>query len=344
MWIHSKKIDIGFILIPHVLGLLLLLLFPSYFLHSETSTWDWLILILLIDVAHVYSTLFRTYFVPEARKKNGKLLILIPVLAYCLGVLAMEVSFDFFWRILAYLAVFHFIRQQYGLLKLYQVKIQNPNWLKKLDTWLIYLFTIIPILIWHVEGPKNFSWFTKNDFIFITAPFIAFFLKCILGTLFCVLAVSFIFQFKKNIFNIPKNVILLATALNWSIGIVYLNGDLSFTLLNVVAHGIPYICLVWIYGNKDKTESKVLTWIFTKKGWVPIVLLSASLGFVEEGFWDSLFWQDHPEIFQPFWIFQPVESKWLKVLLVPLLALPQITHYVIDGFIWKKPSEHTFWQ
>ena len=28
----------------------------------------------------------------------------------------------------------------------------------------------------------------------------------------------------------------------------------------------------------------------------------------------------------------------LKVFLVPLLALPQATHYVLDGFVWRRRS------
>ncbi|UCJ07051.1 hypothetical protein KTO58_25850 [Chitinophaga pendula] len=33
---------------------------------------------------------------------------------------------------------------------------------------------------------------------------------------------------------------------------------------------------------------------------------------------------------------EPVAGEaWLAVV-VPLLALPQLTHYILDGFIWKK--------
>ena len=32
----------------------------------------------------------------------------------------------------------------------------------------------------------------------------------------------------------------------------------------------------------------------------------------------------------------------LKILLVPLLALPQLTHYVLDGFIWRRKSNPNF--
>jgi hypothetical protein len=32
----------------------------------------------------------------------------------------------------------------------------------------------------------------------------------------------------------------------------------------------------------------------------------------------------------------------LKTFVVPLLALPQLTHYVLDGFIWRRKSNPDF--
>lgn len=344
MWIHSKKIDTAFILFPHWIGILLVVIFPGYFLgNKETSMVDWLILVLCIDVAHVYSTLFRTYFYPEARKLNGKLLIIVPLLAYVVGFMLMEISGELFWRILAYLAVFHFVRQQYGFIKIYQRFKKVPGWIIKTDTWFVYLFTILPVIIWHLEGPKNFVWFTPKDFMFIDLPLLSVIFKVILPALFVALGISFAVQWKQKLFNLPKNLILLATALNWSVGIVVLNGDLSFTLLNVVAHGIPYMALIWIHGNKSHTRSSLLQWIFSPKGWLIILLICILFAFIEEGIWDRFIWQDHTSIFGFFTFLQPIGSR-LQSFLIPLLALPQITHYVIDGFIWRKSSAQSYWQ
>jgi len=345
MWIHTQKTDRAFILFPHWIGIILLLIFPGYFVgNRDTSLIDWLVLVLCIDVAHVYSTLFRTYFYPEARKLNRRLLVLIPLLAYLAGVLLIQVSGEWFWRILAYLAVFHFIRQQYGFIKIYQRMKAVPAWIVKTDTWLVYLFTIVPVIIWHLEGPKNFVWFTDKDFLFIDLPFLALLFKGILFALFSGMIISFLVQWKKGFFNWPKNLILLATALNWSIGIVVLNGGLSFTLLNVVAHGIPYMALIWIHGHKSHTKSSILSWIFSAKGWIIIIACCILFACIEEGFWDRFIWQDHGSFFGFFSFLRPVAAGWVQSLLIPLLALPQITHYVIDGFIWRKSSAQASWQ
>jgi hypothetical protein len=49
--------------------------------------------------------------------------------------------------------------------------------------------------------------------------------------------------------------------------------------------------------------------------------------------WDRTVWQDREWLFGQGW-----DVGWLKMLIVPALALPQITHYVLDGFIWRRRS------
>jgi len=50
-------------------------------------------------------------------------------------------------------------------------------------------------------------------------------------------------------------------------------------------------------------------------------------------FWDRGVWQDRS------WLFgSPWQIGDLKLVLVPLLALPQLVHYVLDGFIWRRKS------
>jgi len=61
-WIFSARFDLGFILAP-ALAVTLAALAWSLFggAASETSPLIWLMLVVGVDVAHVYSTLFRTY-------------------------------------------------------------------------------------------------------------------------------------------------------------------------------------------------------------------------------------------------------------------------------------------
>ena len=52
--------------------------------------------------------------------------------------------------------------------------------------------------------------------------------------------------------------------------------------------------------------------------------------------WDKLVWHDHPMIFGAGGF--SLEGVMLT-LVVPLLSLPQTTHYLLDGFIWKTKAD-----
>jgi hypothetical protein len=63
------------------------------------------------------------------------------------------------------------------------------------------------------------------------------------------------------------------------------------------------------------------------------------LAYVEEGLWDSFLWKEHPKVFSIFYTSSFNANNPLLNMIIPLLALPQITHYILDGFIWKR--KHT---
>lgn len=106
----------------------------------------WVILIVMIDVAHVYSTLYRTYFNAGEFKKQPHVLIGVPLFCYAAGVILYLAGGIFFWRALAYLAVYHFIRQQYGFLRIYSRNENQSVLLKYIDNTAIYIATIYPLL------------------------------------------------------------------------------------------------------------------------------------------------------------------------------------------------------
>ena len=62
------------------------------------------------------------------------------------------------------------------------------------------------------------------------------------------------------------------------------------------------------------------------------------LAFVEELLWDRGVWHERSWLFGSAWH----QSERLQSVLVPLLAVPQITHYILDGFIWKRRSNPRF--
>ena len=143
--------------------------------------------------------------------------------------------------------------------------------------------------------------------------------------------------------NLPRELIVWGTAVCWYVGIVAFNGDLAFTTTNVVAHAIPYMALVWVYGENREALLRPARRLFVLRC-VPLLLsLLVVLAYLEEGLWDGLIWREHLRVFTAFSRLPAVDGVWAD-LLVPLLILPQLTHYVLDSFIWRLRQDSTWRQ
>ena len=332
-WLSSPAKEMALIIAPLFIPVGFVIVFKDYFAtHPEVTPIWWVALVVLVDVSHVYSTLFRFYWDRATFDRYKGLLLIIPALAFAAGFLLHFYDASLFWRVLAYAALYHFVRQQYGFMRLYARKQEQSTWQLRIDALVIYSATLYPVLFWHLHLTHSLGWFMPNDFLSFAFPFA----DILFASLYVIILVSYtvkevILTIRSGSVNIPKNLLIAGTALSWYVGIVMFRGDLVFTLLNVVAHGIPYMGLIWIYGEK-KAASRVT---FTARAAVVFLIVLAVLAYAEEFAWDVLVWKDHPGIFPFFTSFSPVESHWLLSLVVPLLALPQVTHYVIDGFIWR---------
>jgi hypothetical protein len=345
-WIHSPGIDLPFLLGPPFLALLLGISLSG--ISEGVPPWAWIVFILCIDVAHVYSTLFRTYLDPLVRESRPLLLAFAPLLCWLAGVLLYSVSAAFFWTSLAYLAVFHFARQQYGFLMLYS-RGEPPSRSRLLDQAFVYLATLYPLLWWHAHLPRRFHWFVDGDFVPGLPPLIA----EIAGYLYLLVIAAYfakeaLMLLRGKSLNVPRQLVLIGTAASWYVGIVALNGDLVFTVTNVVAHGIPYIALVWIMGRKEAGREpgrgSFLGLRFSRVYSLPFLPIFLGilflLAFLEEGLWDGLIWREHRAIFSAFGFLPGLLDRGTLAWLVPLLSLPQSTHYVLDGFIWRLKGDH----
>jgi len=344
-WLLSRTFDLLFIISPSFFAVIFVLCFSNQLTNlTEIPTWGWVVLILGIDVSHVYSSLFRTYFHKKEFFKNKTLFTLVPSISFIFGILIYSFNALYFWRLLAYLAVFHFIRQQYGFMRLYSRKESLSPWSRGIDSLLIYMTMVFPIAYWHTHLPRNFQWFIYGDFIrgipqILTSLLLFFYCFCIL-----IYIIKEIFHTIKTLsFNLPKNLIILGTALSWYVGIVFTNDDLSFTITNVITHGIPYIALVWLFGFREShKEEKLIAFAnidykyFFSRQTIPLFFfLLLLLAYLEEGLWAGIVWRERLEFFNLFAWLPEIQNHDTLSLIVPLLTLPQLTHYILDGFIWK---------
>ena len=310
-------------------------------LQAETPPWAWVPAVILCDVAHVWSTAFRTYLDPAERRARPWVLGLVPALGLAAGVGLFALGELTFWRSLAYLAIFHFVRQQYGWVSLYRSRAGETGRAGRLiDTAAIYAATLWPLLHWHTHLPRRFSWFVPGDVVSLPA-FVMPIATVGYGAALAAYAIRAAWLWLRGTPNPGKDIVVVTTAAAWYVGIVAFDSDYAFTVTNVFMHGIPYFALVFVHtrarmartsapaaAHHGPTLAERLT-----RSVAPYLAVLWLIAFVEELLWDRAVWHDRGWLFGEGW-----NVGALKLLIVPLLALPQLTHYVLDGFIWRRRS------
>jgi membrane protease YdiL (CAAX protease family) len=126
---------------------------------------------------------------------------------------------------------------------------------------------------------------------------------------------------------------MVATASCWWLGIVVFDSDYVFTVTNVIIHGVPYFVLTQRYA---RASGRGLAGRIALHGLVPVLLFCLVFALAEEALWDRWVWHEHAEYFGEVF---PLTSSVLTFV-VPLLALPQASHYVLDGFLWRVRREN----
>ena len=305
--------------------------FQFGWINGDSPEWTWITAILLVDVAHVYSTGFRVYFDNVELRRRPWLYVLAPLLSFLIGAAIYSESRLVFWRLLAYLAVFHFVRQQYGWVALYRARgKEHDRFGKWVDTAAIYLATVYPLIHWHAHLPRRFYWFIGTDFVALPI-----WLERVCRPLYWIAMAAYIVRalyrgVRLGQWNPGKDLVVFTTAACWYVGIVTLNSDYAFTVTNVIIHGVPYMVLVYWTQRKEQWVGRAPSVGGRVLRFLALLWL---LAYAEELVWDRAIWQERSWLFGSAWH----NESW-HVWLVPLLAVPQATHYILDGFIWRRRS------
>jgi hypothetical protein len=335
----SALFALGLVALRHLLGLA-----------AELPEWAFLAFILGIDVAHVYSTLFRTYLDRVELGAHPLRYALVPALGYAAGVWLYVWGAMVFWRVLAYLALFHFVRQAVGFAAVYRARAGRSGLVERgIDEAVLYSATLYPVLYWHVRPwHQEFSWFMPGDFV--TLPFI----EALLPAAGALYALSLALFFTRELLGLVRQgeillgrfVVVTSTAATWYVGIVATNSDFDFTVTNVIVHGVPYLALLWAYvrarlpvraergGSKHDGQGSAQSLVgdVARAGFGAFAGVVLVMAFVEELMWDRLVWHERGWLFGEGSAIGDGALAWL----VPVLALPQLTHYVLDGFLWRR--------
>lgn len=338
-WIWGKHVDLavfgGSALVALGTAALSGVLAPD----GKLPTWAWFVFVLGLDVAHVWSTVFRTYLDGEELRRRRALYVALPIGCYVAGVALHLVSALTFWRVLAYIAVFHFVRQQVGWVAIYRARAgQSERGEKWLDDAVIYAATGWPLVYWHAHLPRSFSWFLPGDFIAseLARPLVA-----PLGVVYLALLGAYVMRAVVNARagrpNPGKHLVVATTAAIWFLGIVATDHDFVFTVTNVTVHAIPYFALLWAYTRERANELPESLIARIVRGGVPaFVTVALVFAFCEELGWERLVWHDRPGWFGGPARLTPRLDAGVLAFVVPALALPQAVHYALDGLLWRK--------
>ncbi len=332
-WLFSPSTDVAVFFGVSVASLVLSASLRALGVVGDAPPWLWLVTVVFVDVAHVWSTVFRVYGDGAELSRRPLLYGAAPLVAYGLGVAAHELGAAVFWRCMAYVAAWHFVRQQVGWMVLYARRARKAEWLVRLDRALIYALTVGPLVWWHAHLPRPFWWFKEGDFVPGLPPWVGSAALAGAGAVLLVWGVVQAMRLREHGLHAGQWLFVVATLLAWSGGIVLAPDDVGFTVSNVLAHGIPYLALTYRYATGRRAEEAPYAagWLL-KAGVVGFVGVLALVGFAEEFCWDALVWHEHPQFFGQGGL---ELSDGLLSLVVPLLSLPQTTHYVLDGFVWR---------
>ncbi len=311
-------------------------------LTGSAPEWSWVLLVLAVDVAHVWSTLFRTYLDPEELRRHPARYLGVPLGCYAVGAtLYVGWGAVAFWRALAYLAVWHFVRQQVGWANVYRARGPRPRgW--DVDRWVdsvtLYAVTLAPMLYWHGHlAELRFSWFVEGDFF--DAGALAARLWPAARVVWALSLVVFVLRqawllLTERRLALGKCVMVAGTAACWWVGIVATNSDFAFTATNVLIHGVPYVGLLWAYTvarARERPESVIAT--VASGGVLSFLAVLLVTAFAEELLWDRAVWTERAWLFGGSGVgLSGAALPWL----VPLLALPQSTHYALDALLWRR--------
>ena len=337
-WLFGPGVDLPVFAGSALLSLAFVLAAPWLGAVGDTPLWAWVLFVVCVDVAHVWSTLFRTYLDPGELHRRPGLYLGAPLAAYLIGVGAYLASPRAFWTLFAYVALTHFVRQQYGWVALYGRKARASATERRLDAAAIYAATLGPVVWWHANLPRAFWWFVEGDFL-SGLPRGAGTVALALHAL--VLAAWVGFQALRVArgegVQAGKVLLVAATWVAWFGGIVLAQDDFAFTVMNIVLHGVPYFALLFRYSLGRRAEGGYgAGGALLRAGLPGFLLFLVALALLEEGLWDWIIWHERAALFGASTLELPED---LLALVVPLLALPQATHYVLDAFIWKPGRE-----
>jgi hypothetical protein len=296
----------------------------------EVGLVPWLVFVAFIDVGHVWSTLWVSLLHGAQRRAHAQHFGALALVLYGVGVaLHAGLGALAFWRVVAYGACFHFVRQQVGWVHLARARageLDVPG--ARLDAAVTTLAAVEPLAYWHVHG-RSFGWLVAGDFVRL-APLTLTLVRAAFVGAVVLFVVREAQAARRGDVHLGKLLVVASTAVGWHLAIEVADSDYVFTAFNVLAHAAPYVHLVATRSEPDTVAGASVLGVVPALLFLGVLL---TLGLGEELAWDALVWGEHFFSETPRWARESASA------IVPLLALPQLVHYALDALLWRRRHE-----
>ncbi|MCP4445690.1 MAG: hypothetical protein GY811_10175 [Myxococcales bacterium] len=337
-WIVSRRFDLAILAAPLIASLGSL--FALGVEGRSIPLWAFLLIIVCADVAHVWATTYITYLDSEVFRRR-RLLLLLPIpLSFLISYRLHDHSPELFWTLLAYVAIYHFIQQQWGFIALYKARgREKSSFDYYLDKWTLWAGSLGPVLLWHASPARQFDWFNAGESFIVTIPenlrLDIVLVSAFFGLVWVLRQVQR-FSSERDL-NVGKTLWMVFSWISWWVGISLADHPLiSAAFLNLF-HGVPFIALVWHRSNRkwqgqEGGPSRLVAWLSQRRNWVYFMVCIIAAAAIEESLWDGMVWR----VYLPSLLgLEAHSSASLLSFWVALLSVPQIVHYYLDAWIWK---------
>ncbi len=265
----------------------------------------------LLDSGHVYTTLWRTYFHRDERRRSH-MYVVTPVLVFAIFALWLSCGGLWIGTFIVYATLFHNVRQFFGISKWYQ---RLNGVMRPASDKFLYALSFGPAVIGHFRSDVVWpSYYTRDEVMIVPWPEVY---GALMSGYLAVLAAWVAYEIwilrKSREWN--RTLAIAMPALVY--GLSFLRGqslaEILFPL--VVAHGAAYIGLTALSTHR---LGRPVKWPL---GAMSLVVLFTALVF------------GTMEVF-----FEEFQMNLLDPRVAPLMALyltPLFCHFIFDAFLWK---------
>lgn len=316
-WILSNKWhDISYFYLP---AIVVLLLFGILNFDFSSAILLNVLVMATIDAGHAYSTILRIYFNKAEFTSNRRTYLLSPFLIWGFVTIWAQLKIPYLWSFFAYNTLFHYIRQNFGVLRWYE-KINNRTCLT--SHRFLYGICLLSILAAHFRPGMVPGHFSKFDYLLYPSEtfFSLFRLLYFTGLVFWI--IFEINLFKKGIREPNRFLAIAFPVIFNSICMLYGNGWFQIVLPIVTAHGFTYFGLMTLALHKTQPQ-----FYKTQLHAIYFIIVVAILGGLGDWYFDQ-------ELVEPDYL-RASGYSWLNSGLLALMITPTLCHYLYDAWIWK---------